>query len=449
DQWAIHQRIDKDSQMSQLIIEGGHRLSGTITASGNKNAALKLIPACLMTDEPVVLHNIPDIADVRTAIAIMKDLGAEVTSLGDGSWRIHAAEITKSEINAELGSRIRASFVFSGPMLARMGRITLPGPGGDVIGGRPLDTNIQGLQALGVQVTLSRDGTFEMRTDGLQGAGYLLQAEASVTATENTIMAAVLAKGDTIIDNAAREPHTEDLCRFLNQLGAQIEGAGTSRVRIHGVDRLSGGEYRIGADYMEVGSFIGAAALTGGEVRIKQAEPANLGMIGQVYDRLGVHWLEEGEDIIMPANQALEIVPALGGRIPEIKPHPWPGFPPDLMSIAVVIACQANGSILLHDWMYESRFFFVDKLVFMGARIVLCDPHRVLVQGPSALYANPQGVTSPDIRAGMAMVLAALCARGTSTIHNAQQIERGYERIEQKLQLLGANIRRIGDEDRA
>lgn len=432
--------------MSQLIIEGGHTLNGTITASGNKNAALKLIPACLMTDEPVILHNIPDIADVRTALAILEDLGAEVASLGGGSWRVHAAEINKSEIDAELGSRIRASFVFTGPLLARMGQITLPGPGGDVIGGRPLDTNVQGLVALGVDVALRSDGTFEMRTEGLQGAGYLLQAEASVTATENTIMAAVLAKGVTIIDNAAREPHTEDLCRFLNQLGARIEGTGTSRVTIQGVDRLGGGEFRIGADYMEVGSFIGAAALTGGEVRIKQAEPAQLGMIGQVYRRLGVQWLEDGNDIVVPADQSLEIVPALGGRIPEIKPHPWPGFPPDLMSIAVVIACQATGSVLLHDWMYESRFFFVDKLIFMGARIVLCDPHRVLVQGPSALYANPQGVTSPDIRAGMAMVLAALCARGTSTIYNAQQIERGYERIEKKLQSLGANIRRVNDD---
>jgi UDP-N-acetylglucosamine 1-carboxyvinyltransferase len=434
--------------MSQLIIEGGHRLKGVITASGNKNAALKLIPACLMTDEPVILHNIPDIADVQTALEIMQDLGAEVTDMGGGSWRIHAANVNKSEIDARLGSRIRASFVFSGPLLARLGRITLPGPGGDVIGGRPLDTNVQGLMALGVDVTLSRDGTFEMRTDGLRGAGYLLQAEASVTATENTIMASVLAKGETVIDNAAREPHTEDLCRFLNHLGAKIEGAGTSRVTIQGVDRLSGGEYRIGADYMEVGSFIGAAALTGGEVRIKRAEPANLGMIGQVYHRLGVHWRDEGEDILVPADQALEIAAALGGRIPEIKPHPWPGFPPDLMSIAVVIASQANGSVLLHDWMYESRFFFVDKLVFMGARIVLCDPHRVLVQGPSPLYANPQGVTSPDIRAGMAMVLAALCARGTSTIHNAQQIERGYERIERKLQSLGANIRRVDEDSR-
>jgi UDP-N-acetylglucosamine 1-carboxyvinyltransferase len=426
--------------MSRLIIEGGHKLKGTIVASGNKNAALKLLPACLLVDEPVILHNIPNIADVRTVINIMRDLGVEITKVGDNSWRVHAANITKTEIDATLASRIRASFVFSGPMLARMGRIKLPGPGGDIIGGRPLDTNIQGLESLGVEVGLDSNGTFQMSAPTLRGAGYLLQAEASVTATENTLMAAVLAKGESIIDNAAREPHTQDLCQFLNSLGAKIEGIGTSRLSIQGVDRLHGGEYTIGADYVEVGSFIGAAAITGGEIRIRQASPKNLGMIGQVFRRMGVCWLEDGEDIIVPGQQSLEIVPALGDRIPQIKPHPWPGFPPDLMSISVVTACQANGSVLMHDWMYESRFFFVDKLVFMGARIVLCDPHRVLVQGPSDLYANPQGVTSPDIRAGMAMVLAALCARGTSTIHNIQQIDRGYEQIDEKLRTLGANV---------
>jgi len=429
--------------MSRLVIDGGHKLSGTITASGNKNAALKLLPACLLTDQPIILHNIPDIADVRTVIEIISDLGAEVDDLGDGSWRIHAENITKSKISPELAGRIRASFVFSGPMLARMGSITLPGPGGDVIGGRPLDTNIQGLKALGVKVDLDALGTFHMTAPTLIGAGYLLQAEASVTATENTVMAAVMAKGETIIDNAAREPHTEDLCRFLSILGAKIEGIGTSRLTITGVDKLNGGEFTIGSDYMEVGSFIGAAALTEGEVRIKNANPNNLGMIDQVFRRLGVHWEVEGEDIIVPDDQTLEITPALGGRIPEIKTHPWPGFPPDLMSIAVVIASQAAGSVLLHDWMYESRFFFVDKLIFMGARIVLCDPHRVLVQGPSTLFANPQGVTSPDIRAGMAMVLAALCARGQSTIYNIQQIDRGYQRIDRKLQTLGAQVTRV------
>jgi UDP-N-acetylglucosamine 1-carboxyvinyltransferase len=429
--------------MSQLVIEGGHKLQGTITAGGNKNAALKLLPACLLTDEPVTLHNIPNIADVRTEIEILKDLGVEIKQLGPGSYRIHAAEVTKSDINGELASLIRASFVFSGPMLARMGRIRLPGPGGDIIGGRPLDTNIQGLEALGVTITVSEQGTFLMEAPQMHGAGYLLLAEASVTATENTVMAAVMAKGETVIDNAAREPHTQDLCRFLNKLGAQIEGIGTSRITIQGVDRLHGGEYTIGADFMEVGSFIGAAAVTGGEIRIRNADPQNLGMIGQVYRRLGVCWHIDEEDIVVPGEQSLEVISALGGRIPEIKPHPWPGFPPDLMSIALVMATQAQGSVLMHDWMYESRFFFVDKLVFMGARIVLCDPHRVLVQGPSHLYANPQGVTSPDIRAGMAMVLAALCARGSSTIHNIQQIDRGYEKIDEKLIQLGANIRRL------
>ncbi len=431
--------------MSRLIIEGGRPLRGTVTPSGNKNAALKLLPACLLTDQPVVLNNIPRIDDVHTVIEILRDLGAEVIDLGRGSWRIHAREIQKTKIDAAMAGRIRASFVFTGPMLARMGRITLPGPGGDIIGGRPLDTNIQGLKALGASVELDQHGTFEIKVSSMRGAGYLLLAEASVTATENTIMAAVLANGETIIDNAAREPHTQDLCHFLNHLGARIEGIGTSRLSIQGVASLRGGEYTIGPDYMEIGSFVGAAAITGGEVRIRQANPGKLGMIGQIYRKLGVCWIEEGEDIIIPERQSLSIDPAFGDRIPEIKAHPWPGFPPDLMSIAVVMATQANGSVLLHDWMYESRFFFVDKLIFMGGRIVLCDPHRVLVHGPNSLYANPQGVTSPDIRAGMAMVLAALCARGTSVIHNIQQIDRGYERIDEKLLKLGANIERRED----
>jgi UDP-N-acetylglucosamine 1-carboxyvinyltransferase len=286
-------------------------------------------------------------------------------------------------------------------------------------------------------------GQFYMNADGLRGAGYLLLPEASVTATENSVMAAVLAKGETIIDNAACEPHVRELCVFLNSLGAQIEGIGSNRLTIQGVDRLHGGEFRIGSDFMEVGSFIGAAAVTGGEIRIEDAQPENLGMIRIMYEKLGVHWLDDGNDIVVPADQSLQIKPALGGRIPEIKPMPWPGFPPDLMSIAVVIATQSEGCVLLHDWMYESRFFFVDNLTFMGARIVLCDPHRVMILGSNQLNASPHGVPSPDIRAGMAMILAALCARGTSTIHNIQQIDRGYEKIEQKLQALGANIQRV------
>lgn len=429
--------------MERFVIEGGHRLSGTVKVSGNKNAALKLLPACLLSDEPVVLHNIPKIQDILFTLELLADLGVELTDLGGGSWRIHAANINKTELDSTLASKIRASFVFSGPMLARMGQVTLPLPGGDVIGGRPLDTHIRALEALGTTVEMKERGLFHMNADGLKGAGYLLLPEASVTATENSVMAAVLAKGETIIDNAACEPHVRDLCNFLNQLGAKIEGVGSNRLMIQGVDRLHGGEFRIGSDFMEVGSFIGAAAVTGGEIRIKDAQPENLGMIRIVYEKLGVHWLDDGNDIVVPANQAMKIKPALGGRIPEIKPMPWPGFPPDLMSIAVVIATQSEGSVLLHDWMYESRFFFVDNLTFMGARIVLCDPHRVMILGGNKLNASPHGVPSPDIRAGMAMILAALCATGTSTIHNIQQIDRGYEQIEQKLQALGANIQRV------
>ena len=429
--------------MSKFIIEGGHQLKGTITASGNKNAALKLLPACLLTDEPVTLHNIPDIQDVRTTIALLHDLGVEVTPLGGGSLRVQAQNVTKTELNRELAARTRASFVFSGPMLARMGHVELPVPGGDVIGGRPLDTHIHSLAALGVHVDTSERGLFHMNADPIHAGGYVLLAEASVTATENVIMTAVGAPGETVIDNAASEPHVRDLCHFLNQMGAKIEGIGSNRLMIQGVERLGGTEFSIGADFMEVGSFIGAAAVTGGEIRIKNADPQHLGMIRLVYEKLGVHWLVEGQDVVVPADQAMSIQKALGGRVPAIKPMPWPGFPPDLMSIAVVIATQANGTILLHDWMYESRFFFVDHLSFMGASIVLCDPHRVLINGRSPLYANNHGVPSPDIRAGMAMLLAALCAEGKTTIHNIQQIDRGYENIEQKLRSLGAHIQRF------
>ncbi|PIE80018.1 MAG: UDP-N-acetylglucosamine 1-carboxyvinyltransferase [Chloroflexi bacterium] len=430
--------------MGKFIIEGSHRLHGTIKASGNKNAALKLLPACLLTDEPVILHNIPNIQDVQNTIRLLEDIGAELIDLGNGSWRVHAKNVYKTELDSRLAGRTRASFVFSGPLLARMGEVTLPLPGGDVIGGRPLDTLIRGLESLGTEVELLGQGIFQMKAKKLLGAGYHLQAEASVTATENTVMAASLAKGITIIDNAACEPHVRDLCNFLNQMGAQIEGIGTNRLTIHGVEKLTGTEFRIGADFMEVGSFIGAAAVTGGEIRIKDADPHNLGMIELVFEKLGVHWLVEGNDIILvPSEQRMNIQLALGGRIPHIKPMPWPGFPADLMSIAVVIATQAKGTVLLHDWMYESRFFFVDNLTFMGARIVICDPHRVIVAGGSKLHASPQGVPSPDIRAGMAMVLAALCAEGTSVIHNIQQIDRGYENIEQKLIDLGAHIKRV------
>ena len=428
--------------MSSFVIEGGIPLSGTITASGNKNCALKVLPACILTDEPMILHNIPDIQDVRDMILIMQDLGVQFESLGSGSWRIHAAEIVKTELDSELAARIRASFVLSGPLLARLGSVSLPLPGGDRIGGRPLDTHVQGLNALGAKTDLVGNSRFTINADPLKGAGYLLQAEASVTATENTLMAAVLAQGETVIDNAASEPHVQDLCNMLVQMGADISGIGSSRLTIKGVTSLTGTEFEIGADFMEVGSFIGAAAVTGGSIRINKASPHQMLMSRQVFNKLGVDWEVDGDAIVVPADQRMTISENLAGRILEIKPHPWPGFPPDLMSVAVLVATQSSGSVLLHDWMYESRFFFTDSLVFMGAKITLCDPHRVIIQGKSQLYANPSGVPSPDIRAGMAMVLAALCAKGTSTIHNIYQIERGYERVLEKLTALGANVRR-------
>jgi len=385
----------------------------------------------------------PNIGDVQTTLDIMRRLGAEVVWLDNTSVRIHAQHINTTEIDPALASKIRASIVFAGPMLGRMGRIRLPIPGGDSIGERRLDTHTIALQKLGASITLEKS-LLIMETQGLVGTDILLN-EASVTATENALMAAVLAKGTTIIRNVACEPHIQDLCEMLNALGAQIEGSGTNRLIIKGVDKLHGGEARIGADYMEVGSFIGAAIITGGEILITEADPKHLEMIALTFGRLGVRWETRGQDIFVSAAQELSIVPDLGDRMPIIKAQPWPAFPPDLMSIALVIATQCAGAVLFHDWMYESRFFFTDKLVRMGARITLCDPHRVLVQGPTTLQGQSY-ITSPDIRAGMAILLAALGAKGQTRIFNIRQIDRGYERVEEKLRSLGAQIERVEDE---
>lgn len=429
--------------MERFVIQGRNPLNGTITASGNKNAALKLLPACILTEEPVTLHNVPDIDDVRAMIAILQKLGVSAENLGKGSWRIHAKDLSSHVIDHELGSRIRASIVLAGPMLARSGKIELPPPGGDVIGRRRVDTHILALKALGAKFEMGDSFTFTAKE--LRGADILLD-EASVTATENTVMAASLTKGTTIIRNAASEPHVQDMCRFLNELGAQIEGIGSNVLTIHGVDRLSGGEYRIGADYLEVCSFIGAAAVTRGRVRIKHASPEHLSMIELVFNRLGVHWESEGDDVIVPEYQPLKIIPDLGDQIPEIKAQPWPAFPSDLMSIALIVATQAEGTVLFHEWMYDSRFYFTDKLSYMGARIVLCDPHRCLVQGPSHLRGEPERITSPDIRAGMALLLAALCAEGTTVIRNIAQVDRGYQNVDGKLRELGAKIERLPED---
>jgi len=424
--------------MEQFVIEGGYKLNGTIEASGNKNAALKLIAACLMTDEPVTLRNMPDIADVRAMCAILQALGVVVEWQQPNVLYIHAKDIKTHRVDPKLTQQIRASIVLAGPMLARMGQLELAIPGGDVIGRRRLDTHLLALERLGA--TIEFTDRFVMRADGLKGANILLD-EASVTATENATMAAVLAKGTTIIRNAASEPHVQDLCNLLIGMGAQIDGVGTNRLIIQGVDRLHGADFRIGADYLEVGSFIGAAAVTGGQVRIQNADPQHTEMIEHAFRRIGVIWEVDSADIVVPRTQPLTIVQDFGKRIPEIKAQPWPAFPSDLMSIALMVATQSAGAVIFHEWMYDARLFFTDKLVSMGARIVLCDPHRALVQGPTALRGDLT-ITSPDIRAGMTLLLAALCAHGVTVIRNIGQIDRGYQRVEDKLRALGAHIER-------
>jgi UDP-N-acetylglucosamine 1-carboxyvinyltransferase len=329
--------------------------------------------------------------------------------------------------------------LLAGPMLARYGEIELPPPGGDVIGRRRVDTHLLALEALGADIAYD-ESQFVMRARGLHGAAVLLD-EASVTGTENAIMGAVLARGTTVIRNAASEPHVQELCHFLNQLGARIEQVGSNTLTIYGVEALSGGEHTIGADYLEVVSFIGAAVVTGGSIRIKDAGAQHLDMIELVFRRLGVHWQADGGDLLVPSDQSLTIVPDVGGAIPSIKTNVWPAFPTDLTSIAITVATQAAGSVLLHDWMYPGRMYFTDKLVQMGARIILCDPHRALVQGPN--YLQGELLESPDIRAGIALIIAALCARGSSIIRNIGQVERGYERIDEKLRQLGAKIARV------
>ncbi|MBI3159354.1 MAG: UDP-N-acetylglucosamine 1-carboxyvinyltransferase [Chloroflexi bacterium] len=430
--------------MERFVIEGGQPLSGEVTPSGNKNAALPLLAACLLTEEPVVLNNVPNIRDVQTMRALMESLGAVVEDLEEHRWRITARHINAGQLDPNLLKQIRASILLAGPLTARLGDLTLAPPGGDVIGRRRVDTHILALQALGAEAAYDIEKkVFRFSAPkGLTGADVLLD-EASVTATENAIMAAVLAKGETIIRNAASEPHVQELCQFLRSIGANIQNIGSNTLHIAGADALSGGEFTIGPDYLEVVSYIGAAVVTRGSIRIRNAGNQYLDMIRLVFERLGVRWDTEGGDILVPADQELVIEKDLGNAIPEISVMPWPAFPTDLMSIAIVVATQSTGSVLFHDWMYPSRMYFTDKLVGMGAQVVLCDPHRAIVQGPSRLIA--ENLESPDIRAGMALVLAALAARGKSEIRNVAQIDRGYERVDEKLQALGAKIERLSE----
>jgi UDP-N-acetylglucosamine 1-carboxyvinyltransferase len=425
--------------MESFLIEGGIPLKGAVRTSGNKNAALPLLTASLMIDEPVTLRNIPDIGDVQTMRKLLQSLGVEIKDLEPHVWQLHARDVRRADLDPDLCRRIRASILLAGPMLHRSGGIDLPPPGGDVIGRRRVDTHLLALKWLGAEISAGEREFQINAAKGLVGTKVLLD-EASVTATENAIMAAVLAKGETLLQNAASEPHVQDLCHFLNHMGANIKNIGSNTLRIQGVEALHGGEYTIGPDYLEVVSLLAAGVVTGGDVRVKDAAPEHLDMIRLVFRRMGVEINIDGQDVEIHQPQDLRVEADLGGYIPEISVMPWPAFPTDLISIAIVIATQSSGSILFHDWMYPSRMFFIDKLVSMGARIILCDPHRCIVQGPSKLMG--EFLESPDIRAGMALVLAALAAEGTSEIRNIGQIDRGYEQVDEKLRSLGASIQR-------
>lgn len=421
-----------------FTIEGGTPLRGEIAPSGNKNAALPALAATLLTDEPVILHNLPAIRDVQTMGALLQTLGVEVQQHDPHSWELNARGVSAPRAPQEVEQfvqAIRGSILITGPLLARLGEAVIPAPGGDVIGRRRVDTHFLAFEALGARVTEGQ--YYGVKAERLHGADILLD-EASVTGTENAVMAAVLAQGTTIIRNAASEPHVQDLCQLLNAMGAQIEGIGTNALVIQGVEKLHGAEFTISADHVEVGSYIALAAATRGELLIRNAGAQHLRMIKMVFERLGVTFELRGEDVFVPAEQSRVIAPDMGKAIPTIRDAPWPAFPADLMSMTLVLATQCDGVVLFHDHMFESRLFFVDKLIPMGARIVLCDPHRALSYGPSPLHGDE--MESPDIRAGMALLVAALAAEGQSIIRNIRQIDRGYERIEDKLRPLGAQI---------
>ena len=418
------------------MIEGGRPLNGRLRASGNKNGALPILAACLLTDEPVQLGNVPRIRDVETMIELLRHLGADVEWTADNDVRVHAQDVG-SDLDEELASSIRASFLLAGPLLARHGHARIPPPGGDVIGRRRLDPHIHAFNELGASIEIGE--RYEL-SGALRGTHIHLD-EPSVMGTENAVMAASLTPGRTMISNAASEPHVQDLCKFLSSIGAKIDGVGSNVLHIAGVERLFGGSYAIAPEHIEVGSFIGMAAVTGGDITIDGIAPDDLWPVLPVLRRLGIE-VEVGDDWVrVPPDQELVVVDDLGGAIPKVEDGPWPAFPADLTSIAVIVATQARGTVLIFEKMFESRLFFVDKLVSMGARIILCDPHRVVVTGPAKLYG--QRMSSPDIRAGMAMVIAALCAEGTSTIGDAYQIDKGYERIDERLRALGAHIERV------
>lgn len=425
--------------MEKFVIQGGHQLSGSVTPGGSKNEALPCLAAVLLTDEPVTFKNLPRIADILVMLEVIEDLGGTVEWLSDDACKVQAKNITKTALDRALCKKIRASILFAGSMLGRTGRCELPPPGGDVIGRRRLDSHFLALEALGARIEVGADA-YLFEADRLQGAEIFMD-EPSVTGTENALMAAAAAKGETVIRNAACEPHVQSLCRMLVKMGARIDGIGTNILRVKGSKSLWGCEHTISPDYLEIGSFAGLAAVTNSKLTIKDVVPEDLRMIRMVFSRLGIQTGLEGKDLIVHGDQEHKIVRDLHGAIPKIDDAPWPAFPTDMMSVMITVATQCHGTVLFFEKMFEGRMFFVDNLIAMGAEIVLCDPHRVVVIGPSQLYGAT--LESPDIRAGMSLLLAALAAKGESTIYNVRQIDRGYAGIVEKLQSIGAQIERL------
>ena len=434
--------------MGSFQIEGGHRLSGEITPQGAKNEALQVLCAVLLTDEPVRIQNIPDIADVNNQIRLLKDIGVKVTPNGKGDYTFQAdcvnVDFLESDSFLECSARLRGSIMLLGPLLTRYGRAVVSKPGGDKIGRRRVDTHFLGMESLGAKFSYDYErGVFEITAERLKGA-YMLLDEASVTGTANIIMAAVLAEGTTTIYNAACEPYIQQLCHMLNRMGANISGIGSNLLTIVGVDSLHGTEHRILPDMIEVGSFIGMAAMCGDGIRIKNVGYDDLGIIPYTFSRLGISVQHQGDDIYVPCHDHYEIESFIDGSFMTFSDAPWPGLTPDLLSVLLVVSTQAKGSVLIHQKMFESRLFFVDKLIDMGAQIILCDPHRAVVVGhDNQMRLRAGRMTSPDIRAGIALLIAAMSAEGISTISNIQQIDRGYENIDQRLNALGAVITRM------
>ena len=434
--------------MGRFIIEGGHKLSGEITPQGAKNEALEVISAVLLTADPVVISNVPEILDVKNLIGLLQGMGVKVQRLEKGTYRFQADEVDTAYIETEEFVRkcaaLRGSVMVVGPLLSRFGHAWFAKPGGDKIGRRRVDTHLAGMVTLGAQMDYDQSRrAFHLTTEGRLTGRYMLLDEASVTGTANIVMAAVLARGTTTIYNAACEPYLQQLCKMLNRMGAFIDGVGSNLLRIHGVEKLYGTNHRILPDMIEVGSFIGMAAINQSEITIKDVSWYDLGIIPDAFRRLGVNLEQRGDDIYVPAQESYEIDSFLDGSIMTLADAPWPGLTPDLLSVMLVVATQCKGSVLIHQKMFESRLFFVDKLIDMGAQIILCDPHRAVVIGHDhRLSLKPSRMVSPDIRAGIAMLLAAMSAKGTSTIDNIEQIDRGYEDIEGRLNALGAHITR-------